>query len=273
MHGATTLKATQAHKCEDHRHDDKNVWPDELLRMMASEPMDTSAVVQEKWYSLGALSISRVAPYLPATTDHHSFKESARFPGMWGQVDILNPASITGVGRHVIKTAGSPEAKAQCLYEGTFNQDRREGFGRVFWTDGSYYIGEWQNDQRNGYGELHHSNGKTEKGKWTNNKCEVERTPGEEGEGEESENSQYSAGRNRQKHKKSNSNPARKSHIITTPGGAKKMNDQSSARREKSSHSPTRGGKGGKGRPTSARSKSKSQTRLTDDNFNQFLGF
>ena len=84
MQGATLLKDTRAHKCGDTKHDDKAVWPDELLRMMASEPMDVGAVVQEKWYSLGALSISKLAPYLPATTDHHSFKESARFPGLWG---------------------------------------------------------------------------------------------------------------------------------------------------------------------------------------------
>jgi len=78
---------------------------------------------------------------------------------------------------------GTPDSKAQCLFEGTFNQDRREGFGRVFWTDGSYYIGEWQNDQRNGKGELRHSNGKLEKGKWANNKLEPppEKTPGEDG--------------------------------------------------------------------------------------------
>lgn len=88
--------------------------------MIRSEPVDAGAVVSEKWYSLGPLSISVAAEYLPATTDHHSFKESARFPGLWGQVDILNPNVVTGLGRHVLKT-GADKAKAQCLYEGTYN--------------------------------------------------------------------------------------------------------------------------------------------------------
>ena len=38
------------------------------------------------------------------------------------------------------------------IYEGEFNNDKREGYGKYTYKNGNYYIGEWLNDKKNGKG-------------------------------------------------------------------------------------------------------------------------
>ena len=45
------------------------------------------------------------------------------------------------------------------LYEGCMVDNKREGYGRMIWKDGSYYVGEWLSDYKNGTGEMHDCNG------------------------------------------------------------------------------------------------------------------
>jgi hypothetical protein len=40
------------------------------------------------------------------------------------------------------------------VYKGHYFEDLREGFGEMFWTDGSYYKGEWRKGNQEGEGTL-----------------------------------------------------------------------------------------------------------------------
>ena len=40
-------------------------------------------------------------------------------------------------------------------YEGEFNNDKREGYGKYTYKNRNYYIGEWSNDKKNGKGVLY----------------------------------------------------------------------------------------------------------------------
>lgn len=64
---------------------------------------------------------------------------------MHGQSDLIQEGMVTGIGRHI---------ENQSMYEGQFLHNKRHGFGRLFWNDGTYYTGKWANDLRNGYGKL-----------------------------------------------------------------------------------------------------------------------
>ena len=39
-----------------------------------------------------------------------------------------------------------------------YKQDKREGYGRLIWSDGAYYLGEWKKDKRSGKGTFTHAN-------------------------------------------------------------------------------------------------------------------
>lgn len=66
------------------------------------------------------------------------------------------------------------------MYEGTFYLDKKHGFGRQFWSNGTYYVGEFENDNRTGYGLLVHKDGKEEEGIWKDNKLVEEFTSSSE---------------------------------------------------------------------------------------------
>lgn len=66
------------------------------------------------------------------------------------------------------------------MYEGQFSMDKRQGFGRLFWDNGTYYVGHWHNDLRNGFGRLSHANGKVEQGSWMEGKLIKEQAEDEE---------------------------------------------------------------------------------------------
>ena len=41
-------------------------------------------------------------------------------------------------------------------YEGDWENDMKNGFGKHYYTDGSYYEGNFQNGKRNGEGIFHY---------------------------------------------------------------------------------------------------------------------
>lgn len=51
-----------------------------------------------------------------------------------------------------------------------YKQDKREGYGRLIWSDGAYYLGEWKKDKRSGKGTFTHANGDKEAGIWKSGK-------------------------------------------------------------------------------------------------------
>lgn len=55
-------------------------------------------------------------------------------------------------------------------YEGLFLRSKREGFGELFFKDGSHYSGEFSNDKANGYGTFTLRDGRKHTGVWKDNR-------------------------------------------------------------------------------------------------------
>jgi len=51
----------------------------------------------------------------------------------------------------------------------SINNDERDGYGEMVWTDGSKYIGEWKNGIQNGYGKMIFPSGVVKEGYFDNN--------------------------------------------------------------------------------------------------------
>jgi hypothetical protein len=47
-------------------------------------------------------------------------------------------------------------------------EDRREGYGEMFWTDGSFYKGEWKGGVQNGKGQIYLVGGEVVSGLFEN---------------------------------------------------------------------------------------------------------
>ena len=57
-------------------------------------------------------------------------------------------------------------------YEGSYVDDRKEGYGDFFWSDSKYYKGMWKNGFQNGEGVMV-ENGKEISGTWENGKLAI----------------------------------------------------------------------------------------------------
>jgi hypothetical protein len=56
----------------------------------------------------------------------------------------------------------------ESVYQGTFQDDKRDGFGQFHWGDqDGFYIGEWSRDLRHGKGKQKFPNGSTYDGEWS----------------------------------------------------------------------------------------------------------
>lgn len=51
-------------------------------------------------------------------------------------------------------------------YVGGILNDKRSGYGEMFYKSGNIFKGQWINDERNGYGEMFYKNGDVFKGQW-----------------------------------------------------------------------------------------------------------
>jgi hypothetical protein len=52
------------------------------------------------------------------------------------------------------------------MYEGSFVNDLKEGFGKYTWASGNVYTGEFRADEREGYGEMNWVDGSSYRGEW-----------------------------------------------------------------------------------------------------------
>lgn len=59
-------------------------------------------------------------------------------------------------------------------FEGLFLKSRREGFGELFFKDGSHYSGEFANDKANGHGTFTERTGRKHQGLWKDNRQAVQ---------------------------------------------------------------------------------------------------
>ena len=54
------------------------------------------------------------------------------------------------------------------IQEGHFQNNKLNGFGRVIYPNGDYYVGTFLNHQYNGTGKFVNANGDTINGQWAN---------------------------------------------------------------------------------------------------------
>ena len=49
-------------------------------------------------------------------------------------------------------------------------QDKKHGFGTLYWSDGSKFVGNWKNGKQNGKGVYYSTDGTKIEGEWVNGK-------------------------------------------------------------------------------------------------------
>ena len=57
----------------------------------------------------------------------------------------------------------------EAVYEGEWQNDNRQGKGRMIYTDEGIFEGEWQNDEPQGRGKMIYADGSVYEGEWQNN--------------------------------------------------------------------------------------------------------
>jgi len=80
-------------------------------------------------------------------------KDGDRYPNGWGVLNY-NPED------HLNRDE----------YKGNMVYGQREGYGILYWKDGSYYSGQWSGDMKEGEGTLFYSNGDIYTGHWKQEK-------------------------------------------------------------------------------------------------------
>jgi len=65
-------------------------------------------------------------------------------------------------GRFIIHYAGGN------VFEGNYENDLRNGYGKFTWSNGDVYEGNWENDYQNGYAKKTWSDGSVYEGNWKN---------------------------------------------------------------------------------------------------------
>ena len=54
------------------------------------------------------------------------------------------------------------------VFEGNWENDLRNGYGKMTWSDGDVFEGNYENDAKNGYGKMTWSDGDVYEGNWEN---------------------------------------------------------------------------------------------------------
>lgn len=56
----------------------------------------------------------------------------------------------------------------EARYEGEFKENKKEGVGRIWWSNGDRYLGDWKKDTKDGFGVMMWENGDRYDGNWKN---------------------------------------------------------------------------------------------------------
>ncbi|CAD8089096.1 unnamed protein product [Paramecium sonneborni] len=65
-----------------------------------------------------------------------------------------------------------PQVRTQQNYNGNLINNRREGFGRYQWDDGTYYIGDFVDNEMSGFGKMIYKDGRKYFGYWKNSQMD-----------------------------------------------------------------------------------------------------
>ena len=118
-------------------------------------PHYTKAI--ETWKKLGPLNIAELQKkklIQPVNKEREIYHEEKFY---WiGQRDEKN------------RWCGLGKFDGSYIYEGEYEKDKFNGYGRIIWTDGRYYEGQWQNDMYCGYGTEVKTDGSKKEGYWVN---------------------------------------------------------------------------------------------------------
>jgi len=64
---------------------------------------------------------------------------------------------------------------AEIRYEGEIREGKKEGIGRIWWSNGDRYLGDWKKDSKEGFGFMMWENGDRYEGWW---KADLREGPG-----------------------------------------------------------------------------------------------
>lgn len=77
---------------------------------------------------------------------------------------LSNAQPTTPVNNAVPAVVPTTEAR----YEGEFKENKKEGVGRIWWSNGDRYLGDWKKDTKDGFGVMMWENGDRYDGNWKN---------------------------------------------------------------------------------------------------------
>lgn len=131
--------------------------------MMTAETVCEKGVANkeamDKWHELGPLLLEEIVRNSEIPIDQsRAFGQSAFNQHIIGQVG--SNGKVSGVGKEI----------NHIIYEGQFQDDIYNGYGRFIYGNGNYYLGYWLDGKRNGYGKLVDTNGRIYEGTWQNSK-------------------------------------------------------------------------------------------------------
>jgi hypothetical protein len=61
----------------------------------------------------------------------------------------------------------SSKEEKTCIFEGTYKDDKKSGYGEFKWASGNVYKGNYQEDLRDGYGVMIWTDGNMYEGMWS----------------------------------------------------------------------------------------------------------
>ncbi len=80
------------------------------------------------------------------------------------------PVPSTTTTQQTKSTAQTQPPARDSIYDGDLIDGKKNGKGKMIYTNGSIYDGEWKDDQKNGKGKMTYSNGAYYEGEWKDDK-------------------------------------------------------------------------------------------------------
>ena len=118
------------------------IWQNDVLTFETYEGVDKAVITCQKgldgWYNC---------------PDGQKFK-----PLEGGYTDVNNNLQ----GRVIIHFPGGN------VFEGNYENNLKNGYGKMTWSNGDVYEGNWENGDQNGYGKITWSSGDVYEGNWKN---------------------------------------------------------------------------------------------------------